>query len=187
MPTPELVEAREPTDAALRWALEREGVPSVFPHGPLDAGAFAIYAANIRESIATDLPSIVRATVPLWEEEVKREVFAALAEDPAITNDRIWWDAEDREWGMPTVTDLADVREWYDAHVYEVAQGVMLPNRFVALLPTAFERDDGWDGGIGWLDCEAELFDTEAEACAALDERKASLLSPSTTEPSNGA
>lgn len=40
--------------------------------------------ARVRALIATDLPSIVRATVPHWDEELKREVLRTLLADAAL-------------------------------------------------------------------------------------------------------
>ena len=113
-----------------------------------------------------------------------------LAEDPDITEYlRLWWDAddEDKHAAALTVVDLAYASGWYDGvGVYEAERAVCLPNRFVAMVPTACERDDGWPDGIGWLDYEPELFASRAEAEAAIAARKASLLAPASDAEEEG-
>ena len=131
------------------------------------------YSAEYRGMVARDAEAILKVSARFASLEVKREVLTALIGEPDLL-----WPDDNAECGMPSVSEAADWCEMDagDVKAFDVAK--TLGKRWIAMLPTDLERDDGYVDGIGWLDGEAVLFDTEAEADAALADRKASLLAP---------
>lgn len=139
----------------------------------LEKAGVGTYSAEYRGMVARDAEAILKVSARFASLEVKREVLAALIGEPDL-----FWSQSNNEVGLPSVSEAADFTEMQAGDVEEFDVAKTLGKRWIAMLPTDFERDDGYVDGIGWLDGEAVLFDTEAEADAALADRKASLLAP---------
>ena len=135
------------------------------PEGQTYAELVADYAPTLLPLLLSE-PELVAGLAP----EVKREVLAALIGEPDL-----FWSQSNNEVGLPSVSEAADFCEMDAGDVQEFDVAKTLGKRWVAMLPTDAERDDGWEGGIGWLDGEATLFGSLEEAEKAMVERKAAL------------
>ena len=165
-----------PTDLTERLAAKLSSVrepwgfawESESPEGQTYAELVADYASTLLPLLLSE-PELV-AGLP---EATKAALLRTLLGEPDLL-----WPDDNAECGMPSVSEAADWCEMDagDVKAFDVAK--TLGKRWIAMLPTDLERDDGYVDGIGWLDGEAVLFDTEAEADAALADRKASLLAP---------
>ena len=130
----------------------------------------------VREALVPDLLPLLLSEPELvagLPDAVRRELLRQLIGEPDL-----FWSQSNNEVGLPSVSEAADFTEMQAGDVEEFDVAKTLGKRWIAMLPTDFERDDGYVDGIGWLDGEAVLFDTEAEADTALADRKAKLLAP---------
>ena len=136
----------------------------------LEKAGVGTYSAEYRGMVARDAEAILKVSARFASPEVKREVLAILIGEP-----NLFWSQSNNEVGLPSVSEAADFCEMDAGDVQEFDVAKTLGKRWVAMLPTDAERDDGWEGGIGWLDGEATLFGSLEEAEKAMVERKAAL------------
>lgn len=136
----------------------------------LEKAGVGTYSAEYRGMVARDAEAILKVSARFASPEAKREVLAALIGEPDL-----FWSQSNNEVGLPSVSEAADFCEMDAGDVQEFDVAKTLGKRWVAMLPTDAERDDGWEGGIGWLDGEATLFGSLEEAEKAMVERKAAL------------
>jgi len=157
------------SDLTERLAAKLDGWTLAMMYGNRDRDVLWLHNVTEWLPLLLSEPELV-AGLP---EATKAALLRTLLGEPDLL-----WPDDNAECGMPSVSEAADWCEMDagDVKAFDVAK--TLGKRWIAMLPTDLERDDGYADGIGWLDGEAVLFDSLEEADQAMFARKASLLAP---------